>query len=101
MLSKLLNQVVVDKVKLLTVYIEFCRTLSSVNLQIAHWFRLPVDQMILDQSTFSSFGKQIQISKLAIFYEKNFDYNCKLKLFVAELVQGCFGCFQVTQWHCS
>lgn len=48
MLRKLL---IVDKVELLTVYIEFCRTLSSVNLQIAHWFRLPVDQMILDQST--------------------------------------------------
>ena len=48
MLRKLLNQGIVDKVKLLTVYIEFCRTLSSVNLQIAHWFRLPVD---LDQST--------------------------------------------------
>ena len=48
MLRKLL---IVDKVELLTVYIEFCCTLSSVNLQIAHWFRLPVDQMILDQST--------------------------------------------------
>ena len=43
MLRKLLHQVKVDKVELLTVYIGFCHTF---NLQIAHCFRLQLIRIV-------------------------------------------------------